>query len=340
MEEGQTVEIQETREPLREQGSIRALLELLEQQGMEQEKGDVLRMADYIDSMEIQLGTVLKELGEVKKQLGVMQESKVKLFAVNTIQRAEHQVQTLRSQVGEFKTKFVGRAEQAVMDFKEKGKDALACAVKGMHLTQGLQKIQSSLHTVMLSMDQKIDRLGSMAEELHVAKGHLNNAFLGNEWKRIQQRSQSANPEQGIIFQTQKVLFQSMRSIHKLEQKTERWKQQAEKLEAREGKQLSVRNTLQELRQEQHPLKLGKEEKRKVGGSIKRSFSERGESHERRNNHYLSCSRVRGVPWDGGMYRMYIFKRSLPALPEILQTFPSDAPIFGIFPAPCRRSFV
>ena len=73
MEEGETVEIQETREPLREQGSIRALLELLEQQGMEQEKGDVLRMADYIDSMEMQLGTVLKELGEVKKQLGVMQ---------------------------------------------------------------------------------------------------------------------------------------------------------------------------------------------------------------------------------------------------------------------------
>ncbi len=100
MEEGETVEIQETREPLREQGSIRALLELLEQQGMEQEKGDVLRMADYIDSMEMQLGTVLKELGEVKKQLGVMQESKVKLFAVNTIQKAEHQVQTLKSICG------------------------------------------------------------------------------------------------------------------------------------------------------------------------------------------------------------------------------------------------
>ena len=166
MEEGQTVEIQETREPLREQGSIRALLELLEQQGMEQEKRDVLCMADYIDSMEMQLGTVLKELGEVKKQLGVMQESKVKLFAVNTIQKAEHQVKTLRFQVGEWKRKFVERAEQAVVDFKEKGKDALACAVKGMHLTQGLQKIQSSLHTVMLSMDQKIDRLGSMAEEL------------------------------------------------------------------------------------------------------------------------------------------------------------------------------
>ena len=48
-----------------------------------------------------------------------------------------------------------------------------------------------------------------------------------------------------------------------MEQKTERLKQQAEKLEAREGKQLSVRNTLQELRQEQHHLKLGKEEEQK-----------------------------------------------------------------------------
>ena len=134
--EEKSVEIPKIQGPLREQDSIRALLELLEQQGMEQEKGDVIRMADHIDSMEMQLGTVLKELGEMKKQLGVMQESKVKLFAVNTIQKAEHQVQTLRFQVGEWKRKFVERAEQAVFDFKEKGKDALASAVKGMHLDQ------------------------------------------------------------------------------------------------------------------------------------------------------------------------------------------------------------
>ena len=77
--EEKSVEIPKIQGPLREQDSIRALLELLEQQGMEQEKGDVIRMADHIDSMEMQLGTVLKELGEMKKQLGVMQESKVTL---------------------------------------------------------------------------------------------------------------------------------------------------------------------------------------------------------------------------------------------------------------------
>ena len=152
--EEKSVEVPKIQGPLREQDSIRALLELLEQQGMEQEKGDVIRMADYIDSMEMQLGTVLKELGEVKKQLGVMQESKVKLFAVNTIQKAEHQVKTLRFQVGEWKRKFVERTEQAVFDFKEKGKDALASAVKGMHLTQGLQKLQSSLHLSLIHISE------------------------------------------------------------------------------------------------------------------------------------------------------------------------------------------
>jgi len=91
-------------------GRIQTLLELLEQHGMEQEKEDVVRMADYIDSMEAQLGTVLKELGEVKNQLGVMQESKVKTFAVHALQKVEEQVKTLRSQVGELKTKFVDRA--------------------------------------------------------------------------------------------------------------------------------------------------------------------------------------------------------------------------------------
>ena len=155
------------------------------------------------------------------------------------------------------------RAEQAVFDFKEKGKDALASAVKGMHLTQGLQKLQSSLHTVMLSMDQKIDRLGSMAEELHAAKGHLKNAFLemnGKDTAKITER----NPEQGIIFQTQKVLFQSMRSIHKLEQKTERLQQQIGKLEERQGKQAFLKDTLQELWQETAPRQLGKKEKQKA----------------------------------------------------------------------------
>ena len=33
-------------------------------------------------------------------------------------------------------------------------------------------------------------------------------------------------------------------------------------------------------------------------------------------------------------------KRGVPALPEILQAFPSDGSVFGVFSPPCRRSAV
>ena len=71
-----------------------------------------------------------------------------------------------------------------MVDFKEKGKDALACAVKGMHLTQGLQMLQSSLHSVMLSMDQKIDCLGEHGGETACCQRASEKRISGNEWKR------------------------------------------------------------------------------------------------------------------------------------------------------------
>ena len=52
-----------------------------------------------------------------------------------------------------------------------------------------------------------------------------------------------------------------MRSIHKLEQKTERLQQQIGKLEERQGKQASLKDTLQELRQETAPRQLRKRRK-------------------------------------------------------------------------------
>ena len=55
-----------------------------------------------------------------------------------------------------------------------------------------------------------------------------------------------------------------MRSIHKLQHKTERLQQQIGKLEERQGKQASLKDTLQELRQETAPRQLGKEEKQKA----------------------------------------------------------------------------
>ena len=94
----------------------------------------------------------------------------------------------------------------------------------------------------MLSMDQKIDRLGSMAEELHVAKEHLRKAFLEAGGKR-RESSQNAIPNRESSFKRRKC-YSSLCGVSISGAENRAIEQQAEKLEAREGKQLSVRNTL------------------------------------------------------------------------------------------------
>ncbi|MFG6366212.1 DUF6674 family protein, partial [Schaedlerella sp.] len=55
--------------PLKEQENLKELFRLLEERGMQAEKGQVMDLADYIDSMDAQFEKVLSELQTVKRQL-------------------------------------------------------------------------------------------------------------------------------------------------------------------------------------------------------------------------------------------------------------------------------
>ncbi len=103
-----------------------------------------------------------------------------------------------------------------------------------------------------------------MAEELHVAKGHLKNAIFGNERKRYRKdhRAKSgtgthlSNPEGVIpILCGASISWNKKRSD--CSSRTGSWKKDKEK-------QASLKHTLQELRQETAPRQLGKEEKQKA----------------------------------------------------------------------------
>ncbi|BFL47998.1 hypothetical protein K420107F6_32870 [Lactonifactor longoviformis] len=63
------------RVPMMEQEQLQELLRILEDRGMETEKRQVMDLAQYLDGMDEQLGTVLEELKEVKEQLGAIRES-------------------------------------------------------------------------------------------------------------------------------------------------------------------------------------------------------------------------------------------------------------------------
>lgn len=86
-------------------------------------------------------------------------------------------------------------------DFKEKGKDALLSG-KGNAPYSLLAKIQSFLHTVMLSMDQKIDRLGSAGGRTACCQ-RASRMYFGSGWKRGEKAHGNAI-RTGIIFKRRK----------------------------------------------------------------------------------------------------------------------------------------
>ena len=59
------------------------MFQLLEKNGMEQEKKQVLQMADYIDSMETKMEDVLSELKSMREQLSGIENQSFRTKAEN-----------------------------------------------------------------------------------------------------------------------------------------------------------------------------------------------------------------------------------------------------------------
>ena len=71
--------------PLKEQENLKELFRLLEERGMQAEKGQVMDLADYIDSMDAQFEKVLSELQTVKRQLKVIEQRGIRQTLLRTV---------------------------------------------------------------------------------------------------------------------------------------------------------------------------------------------------------------------------------------------------------------
>lgn len=93
--------------PLKEQENLKSLFQLMEENGLQEEKKQVMELVDYIDSMEKQLGAVLEELGAVREQLGQIQDKGIKNTALKVVARIEYKVQDARQQLYAVKDRFM-----------------------------------------------------------------------------------------------------------------------------------------------------------------------------------------------------------------------------------------
>lgn len=87
-----------------------------------------------------------------------------------------------------------------------------------------------------------------MAEEMYEAKRHLGNAGRVLTGKKAE-KTAGRDPERGLVFETQRLMFQSMAILQNMEQKTGNFLERMERLAVREDKpRISVRETIRELK--------------------------------------------------------------------------------------------
>lgn len=112
--------------PLKEQENLKELFCMLEQNGMEQEKKQVVQMADYIDTMEEKMGEVLSELKSMREQLSGIENKGVRAKAEKIVETVSDKLDEAKEALGNLKRAFLGKVDQALQTGKTKGREALA----------------------------------------------------------------------------------------------------------------------------------------------------------------------------------------------------------------------
>lgn len=231
----------EEKTPLREQEQLKELFELLERNPVQAYQ--VRRMADYIDHMEQAVSEITEELKGLRTQVEHLEERGIKQAVLRGIKTAEDTADTIKGQITYIKKRFVEQAKTTVELCKQRGEAVLLLSIRAMHLPGILHKIQENLRRGQTALDKSIDSLSNIGEELHAVKGHvenIGNALKGKPGKEMQPR----NTEQGLIFQTQKVLYETCGRLSRMEQRTGKVLSDFEQLGK---KRESVRENLQEI---------------------------------------------------------------------------------------------
>lgn len=195
--------------PVMEQEQFSILLGILEAHNMEQEKKQVVDIAEYLDTMDKRLDEILNELQEVKEQLREIKDKGVKAAAARVITSVQGKIQEAKVQLTALKERFTEGMVKTVEAFKEKGAQALTKTLNLFGIHKGIKKLHNHLELSILAADRGIERLGNMADEVHEAKTHIGNigrVLTGREQKRVVVR----DVEKGAVYQMQKGLFYVM----------------------------------------------------------------------------------------------------------------------------------
>ena len=151
---------------LRNNPQITELLQTLEENGLQKEKGEVSALVSYIGDMEQTLTAMLAEMQEMRKEVNLIHNSTVKAKCENLVQTADGKIRQGIATVAKAKNNLIASAKGALQAFREKGKDALRNAANAMKIPETLDKLGKVFHSFAVSMNESVQNVQNARAEL------------------------------------------------------------------------------------------------------------------------------------------------------------------------------
>lgn len=233
---------------LREYPQIIELLAVLEQSGLTKERDEVSSLVEYIESMEEKLSQMMGELQEMHGEVQKIQDKGLHARCTRLLDTAQEKITQTGTMVSTVKTNFVRAAGNAVKSFKEKGRAALAQAVRAMKIPTALSKMKDGFHRAAQAMQEAAGKVETKREQLYEAGEHLKNAGRVLSGKAAKESAPLEN-DKGILAKVRGCFEGMGRSLAAMEGRAGKL---AEKLQGdRQAQKPSVKSELHVLKSEQ-----------------------------------------------------------------------------------------
>ncbi len=238
--------------PLKEQERFQELFHLLDEKGLRSEKGQVIDLVNYIDSMDAQFGKVLSELRTVKRQLKTIEQRGIRQTLLRTVGTLEAKLGAAKAELVDLKKQFVKSVNRTLTRFKEKGILAVYETIDFFGIRKGLLGVKRQLRYSQETADRGIISLENIGNEMYGVRTHLGNIKRELSGKGPLETG-SREMEKGAVFQVQKMLYGTIGVLDHMEKQTDRTIRRLDCLgeRAKEIKRPSVRGDLKAIRTRQ-----------------------------------------------------------------------------------------
>lgn len=160
---------------------ILELIALLKQNQSKDTANNVFEMAAYIDGVEKKLDAVMVELMEAKKQLYEIQEQKesksIKRTLSEAIDKLENSCHFMKQKLFEIKTEVKTKAQEIVIEVKQKGKSAISKTAEFLGIKDKLELVSQNIQTSLNEVNQTIDKIDAFGNGLRESLRHAANTF-------------------------------------------------------------------------------------------------------------------------------------------------------------------